>query len=136
MKLFVAEKRNKGYISETNYHWCDNDDILIFGEFQTDDINNPKDVSMCGIASRAYTTHILVKDINIPYYYLFELIKDSTEKSMECYVNTEGDYIVDLGEFKAKFNIHDRIKELTEKANKFNDGDKVICRGRTITKID
>lgn len=136
MKLFVAEKRKQGYVSETDYHWCNNDDILIFGQFQTEENLKGNEVSMCGIQSRKFTTHILVKDLDIPKDFLLELITESVEKSMNCVVNDDGSYAVDLGEgWDMKFNINSILTELTDKADKFEDGEKVICRGRTITSV-
>ena len=135
MKLFVAEKREKGYVSELDYHWCEDDEILMFGEFQTEDNRIGKDVSMCGIQSRRFTTHILVKDLDIPKDYILELITESVEKSMNCEVNEDGSYVVELSEaFRCKFNINDTLTELTDKAEKFEVGEKVICRGRVITR--
>lgn len=136
MKLFVAEKREKGYISETDYHWCDDDDILMFGQFQTEDNRKKNEVSMCGIQSRKFTTHILVKDLDIPKEFLLELITESVEKSMNCVVNDDGSYAVDLGEgWDMKFNINDILTELVDKAEKFEEGEKVICRGRVLTGV-
>ena len=136
MKLFVAEKREQGYVSETDYHWCNDDDILMFGQFQTEENRKGNEVSMCGIQSRKFTTHILVKDLNIPKEFLLELITESVEKSMNCVVNDDGSYTVDLGEgWVMKFNINDILTELTNKAENFEDGEKVICRGRILTSV-
>jgi len=136
MKLFVAEKREQGYVSETDYHWCNDDDILMFGQFQTEENRKVNEVSMCGIQSRKFTTHILVKDLDIPREFLLELITESVEKAMNCVVNNDDSYAVDLGEgWGMKFNINDILTELTDKAEKFEDGEKVICRGRVLTSV-
>jgi len=136
MKLFVAEKREQGYISETDYHWCKDDDILMFGQFQTEENRKGNEVSMCGIQSRKFTTHILVKDLGIPKEFLLELITESVEKAMNCVVNEDGSYVVDLGEgWDMKFNINDILTELTDKAEKFEDGEKVICIGRVLKSV-
>ncbi len=133
MKLFVAEKRKKGYSSATDYHWIDGEDILMFRQFQTEENRTGNDVSMCGIQSRKATTHILVKDLDIPEGYLLELITESVEKSMQCVVNEDGDYKVDLDEgWDMSFNINDMVAELTEKASYFKDSEKVYCRGRKL----
>ena len=135
MKLFVAEKREQGYVSETDYHWCNDDDILMFGQFQLGN-GNPSEVAMCGIRSRKFTTHILVKDLEIPKEFVLELITESIEKAMNCVVNDDGSYAVDLGEgWEMKFNINDILTELTNKAEKFGDGNKVICRGRVLKSV-
>jgi hypothetical protein len=33
MKVFIADKQPKGFISSTDYHWCDDSDLLMFGQF-------------------------------------------------------------------------------------------------------
>ena len=136
MKLFVADTREKRFFSETDYHWCDDGEILMFGQFQTEENRKLTEVSMCGIKSRSFTTHILVKDLDITKDFLLELITESVEKSMNCTVDSEGNYEVDLGEeWGMKFNINEILVELIDKAEKFEDSDKVICRGRDLTKV-
>lgn len=133
MKVFVADNIKKGYVSETNYMWCDAGEILTFSHFTLDN-DNSIDVSMCGIKTHKFTTHIIVKDLNISHSFYKELLIDSIEESFECKVNENGDYIIDLG-FQFKFNINNLIEELIEKANRFENGDKLICKGRNLTKI-
>ena len=136
MKLFVAEKSKQGYVTDTDYHWCINGEILMFGQFQTEDNRKGNEVSMCGITSRRFTTRILVKDLDISKEFILELISDSIEKSMCCKINRDGRYLIDLGEgWDMKFNINDILTELLIKADKFEDGDKVVCRGRKLTRI-
>ncbi len=136
MKLFVAEKRKQGYISEADYHWCNDNDILMFGQFQTENNRKGNEVSMCGIQSRKFTTHILVKDLEISKEFLLELITESVEKAMNCAVNHDGSYTVNLGgEWNMKFNINELLNELINKAEKFNDSDKVSCKGRVLTGL-
>ena len=60
MKLFVAEDRKKSFVSDTNYNWCDKGEILLFGHFAKGGA-----VSMYGIQSKAFTTNILVKELEI-----------------------------------------------------------------------
>lgn len=60
MKVFIAEKRDKGNISTTDYHWCDDNDLLMFGQFQLEN-GNSSEVAMCGIQSRKFTTHMLAR---------------------------------------------------------------------------
>lgn len=102
MNVFVADNKKIGYLSEDNYHWCDNGDILMFGLFHKDD-----DISMCGINSRKFTTNIVVKDLKISYDFFVELIRESIERSMETKINESGDFIVDVG-FEMDFNLYDR----------------------------
>lgn len=136
MKLFVADKINKGYTSKIDYNWCDNDEILMFGQFQVGN-GNPTEVSMCGIKSRKFTTHIIVKDLDVPKDFVLELITESIEQSMNCAVNNDGSYTVELGDgFDMKFNINDTLNELLEKASKFKDSEKVICRGRDVYHLE
>ena len=131
MKVFVAEKRGKGYNSPTDYHWCDDNDLLMFGQFQLGN-GNPSEVGMCGINSRKFTTHILVKDLNIDKEFYKELITESVESSMDCRIDRNGDYSIDVG-FSMHFNINDIMNELLEKASHFEDGQKVKCFGRTLS---
>jgi len=131
MKVFVAEKKGMGYNSPTDYHWCDDNDLLMFGQFQLGN-GNPSEVGMCGINSRKFTTHILVKDLNIDKEFYKELITESVESSMDCRIGRNGDYSIDVG-FSMHFNINDIMNELLEKASHFEDGQKVKCFGRTLS---
>ena len=131
MKVFVAEKREKGYSSPIDYHWCDDDDLLMFGQFQLGN-GNPSEVAMCGINSRRFTTHILVKDINIDRDFYKELITESVENAMGCKINRDGNYDIEVG-FSMHFNINDIMNELLEKASHFEDNQKVKCFGRTLS---
>jgi len=133
MKLFVADTREKGNKSPTDYHWCDDSDLLMFGQFQIGN-GNPSEVGMCGINSRKFTTHILVKDININKEFYKEMITESVEDTMKCKIDGSGDYEIEMG-FSHHFNINDIMNELLEKANKFTDGQKVRCFGRELTAI-
>ncbi len=128
MKLFVAEDRKKSFVSDTNYNWCDKGEILLFGHFAKGGA-----VSMYGIQSKAFTTNILVKELDIHNSFLIELIKISVEDAMECIVNTDGSYVVSFGDgWDFDFNIFAIVDELIKKAEIFKEGEKVICRGRTI----
>ncbi len=131
MLVFIADKKEKGYVSKTDYHWCDDGDLLMFGQFQLGN-GNPSEVSMCGINSRKFTTHILVKDLNIDRDFYKELITESVEKAMDCTIDRNGNYNIEVG-FSMHFNIDDIINELLEKASKFKDGDILKCFGRTLT---
>lgn len=133
MKIFIADKREKGYNSPTDYHWCDDGDILMFGQFQLN--NNPSDISMCGIKSRKFTTHIVIKDIDIDIFFYKELVKESIERSMETYIDENGNYEIDIGGLH-HFNINDIVNELLEKANRFDDGQKVKCFNRTLKLVE
>jgi hypothetical protein len=134
MKLFVADKAEQGYVSATDYHWCDNGDLLMFGQFQIDN-NNPSQVSMCGINSRKFTTHIVVKNVLISKDFYRELLTDSIEKSMNCKIDRNGDYSIDIA-WGFHFNVNEIMKELIEKASQFEVGDKIKCFGRKLTKIE
>jgi len=137
MKLFIAEKHKKGYNSKKDYHWANNGEILMFGQFQTANNRQGKgtEFSMCGIKTRKFTTHIIVKETDKTKEEIFNMILDSIEKSMKCKVNYDGTYKIDLGGFVMDGNINDIFSELIEKAEQFNDGDKVMCRGRKILKV-
>ena len=71
MKVFVADSIEKGFVNITDYHWCDNNDLLMFGQFQLGN-GNPSEVSMCGINNRKFTTHIVVRDLNIDKFFYKE----------------------------------------------------------------
>ena len=130
MKVFVAEKREKGYNSPTDYHYCDDNDLLMFGQFQLGN-GNPSEVAMCGINSRKFTTHILVKDLNVDEDFYQELIKESIKKAMNCRIDGNGNYEIEMG-FSHHFNINDIMNELLKKASYFEEGQKVKCFGRTL----
>jgi len=132
MKVFVADTRKKERLTPIDYHWCDNNDLLMFGQFQTGN-GNASEVSMCGIKSRAFTTHILVKDLNITKDFYRELITESVEKSMGCKIDRNGDYNVDIA-WGFHFNINDILDELLKKASEFDVEQKVRCFGRTLMK--
>jgi hypothetical protein len=134
MKVFVAQTRPKGYVSVTDYHWCDDNDLLMFGQFQLGN-GNPSEIAMCGIQSRKFTTHITVKDLDISKDYFKELVTESIEKAMCCNIDRNGNYEIEMG-FSHQFNINDIIEELLTKAALFEDGQKVKCNGRTLYKID
>jgi hypothetical protein len=131
MKLFVADSRSKGYVNENDYHWCDDNDLLMFGQFQLGN-GNPSEVSMCGIQSRKFTTHIVVKDMDIDEEFYRELLTESVEKAMGCVIDRNGNYEIEMG-FSHHFNINDIMNELLEKASHFEDGQKVKCFGRTLS---
>ena len=133
MKVFVAETREKGNSSSTDYHWCDDNDLLMFGQFQLEN-GNPSEVAMCGIQSRKFTTHILVKDLKIDKDFYRELITESVEKAMGCSIDRNGDYKIEMG-FSHHFNINNIMNELLEKANYYGDGEKVKCFGRTLSAV-
>lgn len=137
MKLFIADDKEIGFVSDTDYHWCDNGDILMFGQFQTEDNRKGNEVSMCGINSRKFTTHIVVKELAIERSFLYELVKESVEKAMECKVDENDKYSIYVSNAPHGFlfDVNLLLDELIEKANKFNDGDKVRCVGRKLTKI-
>lgn len=132
MKVFIAQKHKKGFFSSEDYHWCDDGDLLMFGQFQLGN-GNPSEVGMCGIASRKFTTHILVRDLKITKEFYRELLADSIESSKGCKIDRDGNYSIDIA-WGFHFNINDIMNELLEKANKFRDGQKVRCFGRTLFK--
>lgn len=134
MKVFVAEEREQSYISSTDYHWSHNNELLMFGQFQLGN-GNPSEVSMCGIGSRKLTTHIIIKDLNISKEYYKELITGSVELAMDCIVDNEGNYEIDMGGVH-KFNINIIICDLLKQASKFYDGEKVKCFGLELTSIN
>lgn len=128
MKLFIShpligEKSNK------NYNFTNPNEILMFGMFQTG-----IEISMCGTNTRKFTTSIIVKDLNIEKEYLYEILKDSIEKSMNCKIDSEGNFYIDMFS-KFPFNLYKIMNELISKASKFESGDLVKCEGRILTKI-
>ena len=133
MKVFIADTRPQGKISPTDYHWCDDNDLLMFGQFQLGN-GNPSEVAMCGIESRKFTTHILVKEMDIDKEFYRELLTESVEKAMGCEIDRNGNYEIEMG-FSHHFNINDIMNELLEKASHFEDGQKVKCFGRTLSAV-
>ena len=133
MKVLVAENIDKGYTDRLDYHWCDNGELLMFGQFNTDS-GNSSEVSMCGIKSRKFTTHITVKDLSITKEFYLELLIESIERSMKCHVAENGDYGVTVG-FDFYFNINDTMSELLDKAAEFEIGQSIVCSGKTLIKI-
>lgn len=133
MKVFVADDIEQGFVNSKDYHWCDNGELLMFGQFQIGN-GNPKEVSMCGTKTRKFTTHIIVKDLKIDRDFYKDVITNSVEKAMQCNIDKLGDYSVIVG-FEMKFNINDIVDELIEKASEFEDGQKLSCFGRTLSII-
>lgn len=131
MKVFVADDIEQGFVNNKDYHWCDSGELLMFGQFQRE--NNTKDNSMCGTKTRKFTTHIVVKDLNIDKNFYTEIISKSVEEAMQCKIDKLGDYRVKVG-FEIKFNINDIVDELLEKASEFENEQKVFCVGRKIFK--
>lgn len=127
MKIFVADTANQGKVSNTDFHWCENGEILMFSIFQLDD-----DISMCGIKTRKYTTNIVVKDIKIDKEFFRELIIESIERSMKCNVGSDGNFTIKYG-IDMTFNIDDIVNEIINKAHSYQDGEKVSCFGRKIS---
>lgn len=113
MKVFVADSKKTGYVSKNNYHWCKNNELLMFSLF-----SNSTDISMCGLESRKATTHILVKDINIDKKSYEELVTKCVEDSMNRKID--------------KKDIDNLVNELLEKASHFEDGQSVKCIGRKV----
>lgn len=130
MKVFIADTLEIGFYRKDNYHWCDNGELLMFGQFQSDN-GNPSEVSMCGTKTRKFTTHIVVKDLNITEDFYKEIINKSVENAMNCKIDKFGNYITKIG-FDMEFNINEIVNELLIKASKFEDGQKVYCRGRNL----
>lgn len=54
LEIELLEKVTKGTLSKND----------MFGQFQTEENRKGNEVSMCGIQSRKFTTHILVKDLD------------------------------------------------------------------------
>ena len=133
MKVFVADKRKKEYINESDYHFSDDGDILMFGQFQSDK-GRPDEISMCGLETRRFTTNIVVKDMKIDRDFYRGLIVESVERSMETKVMEDGKYKVDVA-WGFVFDIEEMVDELIKKASQFKRGQKVKCYGRTITAL-
>lgn len=133
MKVFVADTINKGFFGKDDYQWCDSEELLMFGQFQLGK-GNSSEVSMCGTKTRKFTTHIMVKDLNITKDFYKEIITKSVEIAMKCKIDSFGSYVVRIG-FDMKFNINDIIDELLEKASKFEDGQKLYCKGRDLFPV-
>lgn len=134
MKVFVADSCKHGYNSPTDHHWCDNDELLMFGQFQSGN-GNPSEISMCGIQSRKFTTHIVVKDMNIDKKFYLELLIESIEKAMGCKIDKNGNYEINIG-FIHSFNINNIMNELLQKAEYFEDGQRVRCFGRELNILE
>lgn len=130
MKIFVADVAKHGKNNSTDYHWCEDGEILTFGIFQDD---TPESISMCGIKTRKYTTNIVVKDMKFGMDFLRELVTESVERSMKCVIDSDGNFTIPMVSKNIEFNINDITKELVSKASRFEDGQKVSCFGREIT---
>jgi len=130
MKVFVAEDVKRGYNSPIDYHWCDAGDLLMFGQFQLGN-NNPSEISMCGIKSRKFTTHIVVKDIRLTKEFYKELLTSSIQKAFHCTIDEEGNFDVGIA-WGFHFNVNKIMDELIKKAAMFNNLDKVKCKGRKL----
>jgi diaminopimelate epimerase len=132
MKVLVADNNEQGVFGD-EYHWCNNGDLLMFGEFQTEDNRKGNEISMCGIKERTFTTFITVKDLDISKDFYKELLSESVEKAMLVKINKDGWYYVDFGDdWGFNKNINDHVDELLELAEQFNIGDKLYCRGRKL----
>lgn len=133
MKVFVAPYPGINYISDLKYNWCNENEILTFGLFQTE-AGTPSEISMCGINSRKFTTDIEIKNLDIDKQFYTELIKNSIENSMDCVIDDyTGNFEIEVG-FPMSFNLFKMIEELIEKANEFQIGDIVKCYGRNLIK--
>lgn len=136
MKVFIAEPGENQFVSSTDYKWCDDGELLMFGQFQLEN-SNPTNVSMCGIKTRCFTTRIIVKDLEIDREFYTELLSESVEKSFDCIIAEDGTFHIDAG-LASELNIHNIVSELLNKASQFSDGQRVKCIGKTIvaTKED
>ena len=139
MKVFIPLNDIKGYISDFKYNWCNPDEILMFGQFVSSDTKSPKDVYLTGIETRKCTTHFTVKDLNISFQFLKELLTNSIEKAWKTSVSENGDYNIQLSTncgqlVNMPFNINNDIQELLIKASRFKEGEVLVCLGRTILK--
>lgn len=133
MKLFVAESRPIGRISDTAYHWTYNGEILMFQTFKGDPNKN---ISMCGIRSQKFTTFIQVKELDVSPEFVYELMTEAVEKSKQCVVEDDGKYTVGLGEgWDMTFNLKVQFMELVMLAAKFEDGQQVALKDGKIIKV-
>jgi len=130
MKVFISDKAEIGCISKTDYHWCDEGELLMFGLFQND---KPTDISMCGIKTRKFTTHIKVVDLNIDKEFYTELIKDSLKEAFSVDIEDD-EFSVEIG-FPFTFTVSQIVNELLSKASMFENGTKVKCNGRNLIEI-
>jgi len=135
MKILISDDRKCGYIHEKDYHWTKNGEVLMFGQFQTENNRKTNEWSMLGIESRKFTTHIFVRDLPLTKQFYKEMIVDSVEKAMKTSIGNDGVYIVSFGDWGFNFNINDMVDELIQKASVFSDGDKLVCVGRILEKF-
>lgn len=132
MKVFVAGNVGiKGRVTNQEYHWCEDGEILVFSQIKGAD----DDISMCGIDSRTFTTHIVVKELNISIEYYRELITDSTDKAVSDLLKFCKELNVKPFNSELGLNLDEMIDELIDKASKFIDGDKVKCLGRNLSIV-
>jgi hypothetical protein len=127
MKLFRAEARRDGYWGETNFRWCNENEILVFGQFQ-----NERDVCMVGLETRKGATHIILSELDISLGFYKDLFIRSVEKGFNCTVDEQGFYSLNNGGGQY-YNVNELVDELVRKAADFNVGDRLKCLGRNIT---
>lgn len=115
MKLFVADTAPFGQRSDDDFHWVKSGEILIYPIQQKHNDN-----SLLGITSLQFTTHIVVKEINISKDFFEELVYNCFCERLE---------IKEL-RFPELEEILSICKDIMEKAACFNDGDKVVVYGK------
>jgi hypothetical protein len=122
MKIFVAEKCNQGKISENNFHWTDDNDIVFFCIYNNHLFNSD---AMCGINSLKFTTHVKVSDININREFYKELIQQALEIVIGHKFDSENNIRFNAMDYEYIINIDDFIDNLLQCASKFKNGDKI-----------
>ena len=115
MKLFVADTAPFGQRSDDDFHWVKSGEILIYPLQQKHNDN-----SLVGITSLQFTTHVVVKEINISKDFFEELVCESFCEKLEKKQ-------LEVPELEEILSI---CKDLIEKAECFNDGDKVVVYGK------
>ena len=120
MKVFVAEPGEIGKVNNTDYKWCEDKELLMFGMFQLGN-GNPSEISMCGFDTRKFTTHITVKDLDLSRIVYENFYKNSVNTISKSKIDSE--------------SLKELVDELLEKAAVFENNEKVTCEGRTLYSI-
>ncbi len=128
MKLFFAKNTAKGFRSDSDFHFCHNEEMLMFPLLQM--ASSEDSFCMVGIQSHNTTTHIKVKDIDVDRLTVKEWLADAIEATLNTVVKKNWDFDVDMGHgIIMPFNMNDVFYELIVKANMFKSGQSIVVKG-------
>ncbi len=134
MKLFVAQTGDIFHKSDYCFNEATLGELLIIPVFQQG-FCSLNEYTMVGCNSLKKTTQILVKNIDMSYRFLTEIIHDSYTKLYNTKVDsTTGCFDILLSkdlDWYIPANMLEDIDELLDKAKCFADGQQVALNGRT-----